>query len=147
MTLLTRRDPFRNLESLHREMSQLFDTLTPWPVKSDDELDFMPAAELKETPEAVELKLELPGLEAKDLEIEVTENSVSISGERKSETKTQENGMTRSEFRYGRFQRMLPLPARVVNDQTTANYKDGILKLVLPKSDSERQKTFKVELS
>ena len=147
MTLLTRRDPFRNLESLHREMSQLFDTLTPWPLKGDDELDFMPAAELKETPEAVELKLELPGLEAKDLEIEVTENSVSISGERKSETKTEEDGMTRSEFRYGRFQRVLPLPARVVNDQTTADYKDGILKLVLPKSDSERQKTFKVELS
>ncbi|MGB8700403.1 MAG: Hsp20/alpha crystallin family protein [Thermosynechococcaceae cyanobacterium] len=143
---LVRWSPFQEIEGLHRDMNRLFDTLAPMNQKGFDDLAFMPAAELKETPEAIHLKLELPGLEAKDLDIQVTARSVSISGERKSQTESEENGITRSEFRYGRFQRVVPLPARVVNDQTQADYKDGILTLTLPKAEGEKQKTFKVEL-
>lgn len=144
---LVRWAPLSEIEGLHREVNRLFDSLTPAQQRGFDDLAFMPAAEIKETPEAIHLKLEVPGLDSKDLDIQVSAKSVSISGERKSQTETEENGITRSEFRYGRFQRVVPLPARVVNDQTQAEYKDGILTLTLPKEEGDKQKTFKVELN
>ncbi|NEQ18450.1 MAG: Hsp20/alpha crystallin family protein, partial [Moorea sp. SIO3E2] len=64
-----------------------------------------------------------------------------------SETSTEENGMTRSEFRYGNFQRVIPLPTRVQHDQVKADYNNGILSLSLPKAESEKQKVFKVNLN
>ncbi|WP_404785161.1 Hsp20/alpha crystallin family protein [Altericista sp. CCNU0014] len=144
---LVRWAPLSEIENLNREFNRLFDGLTPSRSRGFDDLAFMPAAELKETPEALQLHLELPGMNAKDLDIQVSAKSVSISGERKSQTESEENGVTRSEFRYGRFQRIVPLPARVVNDQTQAEYKDGILTLTLPKAEGDKQKTFKVELN
>lgn len=144
---LVRWAPLSEIEGLHREVNRLFDRLTPAQQRGFDDLAFMPAAELKEASEAIHLKLEVPGLDAKDLDIQVSAKSVSISGERKSQIESEENGVTRSEFRYGRFQRIVPLPARVVNDQTQAEYKDGILTLTLPKAEGDKQKTFKVELN
>jgi HSP20 family protein len=85
-------------------------------------------------------------MEAKDLDIQVMADRVAISGERKSETKSEENGRTRSEFRYGKFQRVIPLPARIQNTNVTADYKDGILNLTLPKSEEEKNKVVKVNL-
>ena len=69
-----------------------------------------------------------------------------IAGKRKSETKSEENGKTRSEFRYGKFKRVIPLPARIQNTNVTADYKDGILNLTLPKSEEEKNKVVKVNL-
>jgi HSP20 family protein len=85
-------------------------------------------------------------LEAKDIDVRVTEQAVAISGERQSETKTEERGMTRSEFRYGKFQRVIPLPARVQNAQVQADYKNGVLSLSLPKAEDEKNKVVKVNL-
>lgn len=85
-------------------------------------------------------------MEAKDLDIQVMADRVAIAGERKSETETEENGRTRSEFRYGKFQRVIPLPARIQNTNVTADYKDGILNLTLPKSEEEKNKVVKVNL-
>ena len=76
----------------------------------------------------------------------MTPESVLISGERKYETRTEENGVTRSEFRYGKFQRVIPLPSLVENDKVQADYKNGILQLTLPKAESQRQKSVKVNL-
>ncbi len=101
---------------------------------------------MEETPDAIHLKLEVPGMDAKDLDVQVSADSVSIMGERKSETKTEEKGMTRTEFRYGKFQRIIPLPARVQNTNVQAEYKDGILKLTLPKAEEEKNKVVKVNL-
>lgn len=121
---LVRLTPFSEIEGLHQEMNRFIDSLTHGDAQRTA---FMPAAEMHETPDAIELKLELPGIDAKDLDIQVSAKSVSIKGERRTQTETQEKGFNRSEFRYGSFQRVLPLPARVINDQTKAEYKDGIL--------------------
>ncbi len=80
------------------------------------------------------------------MDVQVTENAVSISGERKEETKTEENGVTKSEFHYGKFQRVIPLPARIQNTQVQAEYKDGILSLTLPKAEEEKNKVVNVNL-
>ncbi|WP_445627728.1 Hsp20/alpha crystallin family protein [Nostoc sp. DSM 114167] len=106
----------------------------------------VPAAELQETDDAIHLKLELPGLEAKDLDIQVTQDAVRVFGERKSQTQTENNGTTKSEFYYGKFQRVIPLSARIQNTNVTADYKDGILNLTLPKSEQEKNKVVKVNL-
>lgn len=142
---LIRWQPFQEIDSLQRDMNRLFDRLST----NDGEANrsnFVPAAELQETPDAIHLNLEIPGMEVKDLDVQVTADAVSITGERKEESKTSEKGMTRTEFRYGRFQRVIPLPARIQNTNVQADYKDGILKLMLPKADEEKNKVVKVNL-
>jgi len=143
---LIRWEPFREIEGLQREMNRLFESLSPAEAGPVNGITFMPAAEMHETPNSIELKLEVPGLEAKDIDVRVTEQAVAISGERQSQTKTEERGMTRSEFRYGKFQRVIPLPARVQNDQVKADYQNGVLSLSLPKAEEEKNKVFKVNL-
>ncbi|GAB1542013.1 Hsp20/alpha crystallin family protein [Scytonema sp. NUACC21] len=106
----------------------------------------VPAAELTQTDDAVYLKLEIPGMDAKDLDIQVTEKTVSISGDRKSQNKTEDKGTTRTEFHYGKFQRVIPLPVKIQNTDVKAEYKDGILNLTLPKKEEEKNKVVKVNL-
>jgi HSP20 family protein len=144
--MLVRYNPWRDLNALQRQMNHLFEeTRVPSTIF---EKGFMrvPPAELNETAEAINLKLEIPGMEAKDLDVQVTKNAVYVSGERKSETKTEDKGMTKSEFRYGKFQRVIPLSVEIENTNVTAEYKDGILHLTLPKTQQEQNKVVKVNL-
>jgi len=143
---IERSDPFRDVTSLQRQINRLFDRLMPTDGGERIGFNFIPAAELEETEEALKLRLEVPGLEPKDINVEVTPESVVISGERKTESKTEENGVTRSEFRYGKFQRVIPLPSQIQNDKVQAEYQNGILRLNLPKAESERHKAVKVNL-
>ncbi|WP_416666629.1 Hsp20/alpha crystallin family protein [Egbenema bharatensis] len=143
---LVRWEPFTEMDSLRREFNRLFDDVLSPNVRKTNGLTFVPAAEMEETGDAVHLKLEIPGMEAKDLDVQVTSESVSISGERRSETRTDEQGVTRSEFRYGRFQRIIPLPSRIDNQNVQAEYKDGILRLTLPKMEEEKHKVVKLNL-
>ena len=143
---LVRYNPWQEMNALQRSFNRLFDDMLT-PDNSDfGNLSKVPAAELSETDDAVNLKLEVPGMNAKDLDIQVTEDAVSIKGERKEETTTQENGTKRSEFRYGKFERVIPLPARIQNTDVKADYKDGILNLHLPKAQEEKNKVVKVNL-
>ncbi|MBW4601215.1 MAG: Hsp20/alpha crystallin family protein [Calothrix sp. FI2-JRJ7] len=135
--MLTRYNPWQELNALQRQMDSLFEQKAT--VKA-------PVAELHETDAALILKLELPGVEAKDVDIQVSEKAVSVTAERKTETKTEDNGNVRSEFYYGKFQRVIPLPARIQNTDVKAEYKDGILNLTLPKAEAEKNKVVKVNL-
>jgi HSP20 family protein len=145
---LVRWNPWREVDTLQRQINRLFNETalpTDWAVNQMSTR--VPAAEMTETEDALHLKVELPGVDAKDVDIEVTENTVSIRGERKSETKSEENGMTRTEFYYGSFDRVIPLPARVQNTNVKAEYKDGILSLNLPKKEDEKNKVVKLSLT
>lgn len=135
--MLTRYNPWQELNALQRQMDSLFEQKVT--AKA-------PVAELHETDAALILKLELPGVEASDVDIQVSEKAVSVSAERKTETKTEDNGNVRSEFYYGKFQRVIPLPARIQNTDVKAEYKDGILNLTLPKAEAEKNKVVKVNL-
>jgi HSP20 family protein len=140
---LVRYNPWQEMNSLQRQLNHLFDdALTPTNWDGFNNLSKVPAAELTETDDAVHLKLEIPGMEAKDLDVQVMADRVAISGERRSEI----NEKTRSEFRYGKFSRVIPLPVRIQNTNVTADYKDGILNLTLPKSEEEKNKVVKVNL-
>ncbi len=144
---LIRWEPFREIEQLQRQMNRLFDEIMPTSRgETIDGITFVPPAEMEETSDAIHLRLEIPGLDPKDLDVQVSADTVSISGERKSETKTEQKGMTRSEFRYGKFQRVIPLPARIQQNKVQAEYKNGVLKLTLPKAEEEKSKVVKVNL-
>lgn len=143
---IERLEPFREIDTLQRQMNRLFERLMPTDGGERMGFAFMPAAELEEKDDAIHLKLEVPGLESKDINVEATPDSIVISGERKSETTTEEGGVTRSEFRYGRFHREIPLPCQIQNDKVQAEYKNGILRLTLPKAESEKHKVVKVNL-
>jgi HSP20 family protein len=143
---LVRWQPFQEIDTLQRQMNRLFDELMPMTREGGNGIAFVPSAEMEETADAIRLKLEIPGMDAKDLNIEVSAEAISISGERKSETKSEEKGVTRTEFRYGKFQRVIPLSTRIQNDKVEAEYKDGILNLTLPKAEEEKSKVVKVNL-
>ena len=140
---LVRYNPWQE-NSLQRQFDRLLNDIPAnWDISN---LSKTPAAELTETDDALHLKLEVPGIEAKDLDIQVMADRVAIVGERKSKTTSEENGRTRSEFRYGKFSRVIPLTARIQNTKVTADYQDGILNLTLPKSEEEKNKVVKVNL-
>ncbi|MBD2497456.1 Hsp20/alpha crystallin family protein [Nostoc sp. FACHB-280] len=143
---LVRWNPWQEVNTLQRQINRLFEEEMLPSTLLDRTLAKVPAAELQETEEAIHLKLELPGIAAKDLDVQVTEKAVYVSGERKSETKTEGKGVTKSEFHYGKFQRLIPLPTRIQNTNVTADYKDGILNLTLPKAEEEKKKVVKLNL-
>jgi len=132
---ITRYNPWAEMNTLQSQLDRLFDDFQPPTFRS-------PAAELTETEDALHLRLELPGIEAKDVDIEVTAEAVKVVAERKTEHKED----TRSEFYYGKYQRVIPLKTRIKNTNVTAEYKDGILNLTLPKSEEEKNKVVKVSL-
>lgn len=142
MTIM-RWEPIREIDTVRREMDRLFSDLTS--VSPNDYFNhdnFMPAVELTETDDDVILKLEVPGIATEDLEIEATADSVTIQGERKPVEQTE--GYSRSEFRYGKFTRVVPMPVQVQNTKATAAYQDGLLTLTLPKAEAEKNKVVKV---
>ncbi|RUR79735.1 Hsp20/alpha crystallin family protein [Chlorogloeopsis fritschii PCC 9212] len=145
---MERWDPFREISGLQREMNRLFDRMMTTSGESGEMTGyaFIPAAEMHENPDRIELRVELPGMEAKDLDVKVTAEAVSITGERRSETSAEEKGMRRSEFRYGRFQRIIPLPTRIQNDKVQAEFKNGVLCLTMPKAEEEKNKVVTVNL-
>ena len=134
--------PFQEIDSLQREMNRLFDSLA-FPSEKLA-MSLFPPAELEETPEAIILKLEVPGMNPEDLDVQVSLDGVAITGERKSTNHTEEKGVSRSEFRYGKFRRVIPLPNRIQNTQVQAEYKNGIFSLTLPNADAEKNKVVKI---
>jgi HSP20 family protein len=144
---IVRYNPWSEMNSLQRQLNRMFDdVLTPATLADFGNFSKVPAAELTENEENLVLKLEVPGMQPAELNIEATAKSISISGERKSETQTEEEGKTRTEFRYGSFQRVIPLPVRIQNTEVKAEYKNGILYLTLPKAEAEKNKVVKVNL-
>jgi len=143
--VLIRWQPYQEMTALRRQMDKMFDELAN--VNSKSQMTWKPAIELQDTAENVILRAEIPGIEGKDLDVRVTREAVEISGEHSYEKKAEENGHFRTEFRYGKFQRVIALPVAVQNDKVQAEFKDGILTLTLPKVTEARQKVVKLNLA
>ena len=144
MTLI-RWQPFSEMNSLQRDMNRLFEALAP-AEETRQQMSFMPLAEMEETEDAIHLRVEIPGMDADNLDVQVTKEAVMISGERQTKSKSEKNGMTRSEFRYGKFSRTIPLSTRIDNNSVKGDYQDGILSLELPKQKEEENRVTKVKL-
>ncbi|MBE9196259.1 Hsp20/alpha crystallin family protein [Synechocystis sp. LEGE 06083] len=136
-------NPLREMDSFQRQMNQLFDEVF---VPSERQ-EFSPKAELTETEEAYVLKLELPGISPDNLDIQATRDAVTVSGDRQDTHSTEKDGVRRTEFHYGSFHRVIPVPGAIQNSEVKANYDAGILTLTLPKVEEAKNKVVKVQLS
>jgi HSP20 family protein len=142
---LIRWQPFQEMETLHRQMEQMLDDMTG--LTRNHQMTWKPAIELQDTDDNVILRAEIPGIEGKDLDVRVTRDAVAITGEHRYEKKAQDKGFFRSEFRYGKFGRVIPLPVAVKNDQVQADFTNGILTLTLPKVESAKNRVVKLNLA
>ncbi|MBW4520975.1 MAG: Hsp20/alpha crystallin family protein [Scytolyngbya sp. HA4215-MV1] len=146
-----RLQPWYELDTFRRQMDQLLDEVA---IASRDSLSrfretataWAPAVELKGTDTEFVLQVQLPGIAPNELDIQVGREAVSIAGETRPEPVAEESGFFRTEFRYGKFYRVVSLPAAVQNDQVKAEFKDGILTLTLPRFEAARPKVVKVKL-
>ncbi len=118
--------------------------LSHQPTQPTESAAWRPAIELTEEVHSLVLRAQLPGLEAKDLDVEVTHESVSIAGELHEQKAATDQ--VSSEFWYGKFRRVVSLPAAIQSDRVQADYKDGILTLTLPKVAELSRKVVKVSL-
>jgi len=137
--------PFAEIETIRQQLDKAFDGLAA--TRDNSEASWMPAVEFVDAGDNFVLKAQLPGIDPKDVDIQVTREAISISGERRYENTDEKSGYVRSEFRYGKFHRVLTLPAHIQNDSVQAEYKDGILMLTLPKVTEARNKVVKINLA
>jgi HSP20 family protein len=142
---LIRWQPFQEIETLRRQMDRMFDEMNG--LNREYQVTWKPAIELQDRDDNIILRAEIPGIEGKDLDIRVTREAVAISGEHRYEKKAEEKGVFRSEFRYGQFQRVIPLPVAVQNDQVKADFTNGILTLTLPKLETAKKRVVKVNIT
>jgi HSP20 family protein len=143
--LMRPKQPFTEIETIRQQLDKAFDGLAA--PRDNSEATWMPAMELADTGDNFVLKAQLPGIDPKDVDVQVTPEAISIYGERRYENTEEKPGYVRSEFRYGKFHRVLPLPARIQNDSVQAEYKDGILTLTLAKVTEARNKVVKINLA
>jgi HSP20 family protein len=136
----------RDVPSLRREMDTFFDRFfrdMPWTGWEGEE--WLPSVNVSETDGDIKVKAELPGLEAKDIDISVSGDVLTIKGEKKEEKEEKEEKYYYKEQYSGSFQRCIRLPAEVQSDKVDAKFKNGVLNVVLPKSKESETKKIKVK--
>jgi len=146
MTVLTRWDPFRELNVLQDRMNRLFQDFAP---RGEQELtagNFVPAVDIYEDEQSITVKAELPGVDPKDVDVRVENNTLTIKGERKFEKEEKEENFHRIERRYGTFVRSFTLPNTVDTDNVKADYENGLLKIQLAKRAEAKPKQIKVNI-
>lgn len=142
---LVRWEPFEGLTALRRDMDRLFeDMMGRMPSRLGDGAG-EPAVEVSDTPEAVVVKAQVPGVSKDQIHVDVTDDVLTLKGEMKEEETKEEKNYYRREFRYGAFARSIPLPATVQGDQATAQLKDGILEIRIPKSEKSKAKQIPIQ--
>lgn len=140
-------DPFRNLERMHEDVDNLFASL--WP-RGDHKLlesrGWLPAVDLYEEKNHYVVKVDVPGVRKEDLSLSLSEDILTIKGERKQENEVKKENFFRHEGVYGAFHRAVHIPGSVKPDSVTADYADGVLKVVLPKAEEEKTKEIKIKV-
>jgi len=105
-----------------------------------------PRTDVAETKDSVTIKAELPGLEAKDVEVSLSGDMLTIKGEKKQEKEEKDEHHHLVERTYGAFSRMVQLPAPVAADKIKANFKNGVLTVTLPKTEEAKQKAIPITI-
>ena len=138
MTYATTRRPVRNPFSFPNEMGRFFgDLFAPHEGETDtEETSWMPTVDISETENGYEIRAELPGVSEDDVNVSVTDNVLTVKGEKRQEAETEGKNYHRVERRYGSFQRRFSLPSEVETDDIKAEFSDGVLRLSIPKPEA-----------
>jgi HSP20 family protein len=150
---LTRWDPFRELTGLQDRMNRLFqDAWSPsglTTTRGEESLmagSFVPPVDVYEDEHSIVLKMEVPGIEQKDIDIRLENNILTVRGERKLEKEEKEENFQRIERRYGSFSRAFTLPNTVDTENVNADYENGVLRVRLSKRAEAKPKQIKVNI-
>ena len=146
MTVLTRWDPFREMHSLQNRLNRLFEEQYGSGQEAMTTGAFVPPVDIYEDQHGIQLKLEAPGIDEKDLDIKVENNVLTVNGERKFENEQKEENFHRIERRYGSFTRSFTLPNTVDTEKISAEYNNGVLNIHLAKREESKPKQIKVSI-
>jgi HSP20 family protein len=144
---ITRWDPFREVSVLQNRLNSLFRDFNEGDGGPLTTASFVPAVDIYEDAQKVVLKLEVPGIEEKDLDIRVENHTLTVKGERKFEKEEKEENFHRIERRYGSFFRAFTLPTTVDTENVKASYSAGVLKLELNKKAEAQPKQIKINVA
>jgi HSP20 family protein len=143
---ITRWDPFREVVALQNRVNSLFRDLN----EGDDPVaaaSFVQAVDIYEDAQKVMLKLEVPGIDQKDLDVRIEDHTLTVKGERKFESEEKEQNFHRIERRYGSFYRAFTLPSTVDTENVAASYNAGVLKLELKKKPEAQPKQIEIKVA
>jgi HSP20 family protein len=140
-------DPFRDLNTLQDRMNRLFEDAGRGIRRSEEPASttiWSPAVDIYETDGEIVVQAELPGMDRKDISLHLENNVLSIRGDRQFKKETKEDNYHRIERSYGGFHRSFSIPTTVDEDKIRADYKDGVLKIALPKKEQAKPKQIQI---
>ena len=140
-------DPFYDLqEHMNGVFKDFFRDFGSLDFPRQRAFDFSPSIDVKETEKEIVISAELPGIDKNDIDVSISRNTLTIRGEKRSETKNEEKGYQHIERSYGSFRRSVALPCEVVDDKADAVYKNGVLKITLPKTEKACTEKRKIDI-
>ena len=140
---LVRKAPWQDLEALQHRLNDIFGE-TPFSTNQETG-QWAPAVDIRETEDALQMQVELPGIAKEDVKLEVKDGVLTVSGERRYEKDVKEENVHRIERAYGHFTRSFSLPRNVNAETVEATMKDGVLHVKLPKLDSAKPKAIAIQ--
>lgn len=148
---LVRWEPLSEFERMRHQMDRMFGNILghrlPRLAGAEATETFLPTVEVYQTDKEVVVNAELPGLEPKDVNVEMSEDAITLSGETCSSSEVQEDTYFRTERQYGRFERVIPLPDKIKDQEAKATFKNGMLTVRAPLVvESKRPKPRKIEI-
>jgi HSP20 family protein len=143
MADVPRWESFSGLTTLRREMDRLFERFLGREASPLGEVE--PAIEVADTPAAVIVKAQVPGVSKENLQVNVTDNALTLKGEVQEDKTTEEKNYHRREFHYGAFARTITLPTTVQAEQAIAQLKDGVLEVTIPKRETTKAKDVPIQ--
>jgi HSP20 family protein len=144
---ITKWDPFKDFMVLRDRMNRLFEDMVSSPRAEETDImqsTWAPAVDIYETENELVLTAEVPGVEEKDVEIKIEDNTLTLKGERKFEKETKEENYHRIERAYGAFLRSFSLPNYIDQDKINAEYENGLLKVHMPKKPEVKPRKVKI---
>jgi HSP20 family protein len=148
MTLLTRWDPLRDVATLQNRINRFVrESYSPeGPEEALTTTTFAPPVDIYEDEHTITLQMEVPGIDEKDIDVRIEDNTLTVHGERKMEKEQKEENFCRIERQYGSFTRSFTLPSSVDRGQVSADYEKGVLKIKLAKKAEAKPKQIKVNV-
>jgi HSP20 family protein len=147
MTVITRWEPFREFSTLQNRLNRLFQqSVSEGRDESLTTSSFAPAVDVYEDDHQVTLKIEVPGIDEKDIDVRLENNTLTVHGERKLEKEEKEENYRRVERQYGSFTRSFTLPTTVDAEGVSAQYDKGVLKIKLAKKAEAKPKQIKISV-
>ncbi len=146
---LARWEPFREISRMQDELNRFFDDRL-WRMRDSNKEElgaaFMPAVDVYEDQDGLVLSVEVPGMEPKDVDLRIENGVLTLRGERKLEREDRKENYLRVERSYGTFARSFSLPPTVDAERVKADYKNGVLRVQLPKREEAKPRSIKVKV-